>query len=478
MRTVLGVVLAATVLATGPADAQSTKPKPALKVLTKPEAAPAAPKDPAKVLDEARAALGQVQIFSYEGLAAGEGELSKSTLTHAGKVVADRADAGGWRLYTQGKSTTPGTDVAGAGEYEIAYDGVTARSVRVVDRTLVEKTMEDPTDVGELAGFLGAQGAKPVVAWELLAADPLAPASGQSVTYEGVVSVGGVACDVVRVGGDGAPPPQAATASPAAGAKPKAPVKPAGKPGPTDAKAPETPGPTVTRGVRYYIAQSDHLPRRIDRLGPPEGEAGLNGTRSLVLKDFKINEQAESAPFGIEPPDGYRIKVADKTNRVPGERPGKQLGDPENTRKKGKANVGDAAPAWTLKDPSGANVSLSDLKDKVVVLDFWGTWCPWCVKAMPQLQKVYDKYRARGATVIGMNIENDPKADPVRFMQRNKFTYGLLLNAEGAVKDYGVSGFPTLVVVGKDGTVIAREEGYSPDLEKKLSEILDKALAK
>ena len=123
-------------------------------------------------------------------------------------------------------------------------------------------------------------------------------------------------------------------------------------------------------------------------------------------------------------------------------------------------------------------MSLVDLKGKVVVLDFWGTWCPWCVKAMPQLQKVYDKYRSRGATVIGLNIENDPKADPVKFMQRNKFTYGLLLNAEGAVKDYGVSGFPTLVVVGKDGTVIAREEGYSPDLEKKLGEIIDKALAK
>jgi peroxiredoxin len=93
--------------------------------------------------------------------------------------------------------------------------------------------------------------------------------------------------------------------------------------------------------------------------------------------------------------------------------------------------VGTPAPDWTLPTPDGTKVSLSGYAGKVVVLDFWGTWCPFCLKAMPQIQKLHEGVQGQGGVVVvGLNTENDPSADPAGFMRQKKYTYGLVLNAE------------------------------------------------
>jgi thiol-disulfide isomerase/thioredoxin len=71
------------------------------------------------------------------------------------------------------------------------------------------------------------------------------------------------------------------------------------------------------------------------------------------------------------------------------------------------APVPRAAPTFTLKTPTGATVTLESLKGKLVLVDFWATWCVPCVKAMPDLQKLHTQYAAKGLTVVGISIDDE-----------------------------------------------------------------------
>ena len=151
--------------------------------------------------------------------------------------------------------------------------------------------------------------------------------------------------------------------------------------------------------------------------------------------------------------------------------------------------VGTQAPPFELKDFDGKTVKLSDFKGKVLVLDFWGTWCPPCRASMPAIQKVHEKYKDRGVVVLGMNSESNPKANPKKFKEDNKITYGSVTKAETVSGLYKVQGWPTFYVIGKDGKVVWGATGLSSPpgggggaaaqleyLESNLSQAIDKAL--
>ncbi|GJQ30091.1 MAG: hypothetical protein HBSAPP03_19750 [Phycisphaerae bacterium] len=407
------------------------KPAPAPTPAPSPAEPPKVRKDPAQVLSAARAAVEKVQVLSYTGAFVGPGGGEPSA---KGEVTATRAEAGGWMMHVKGTGVRSGEGgVAGKSKpFEIGYDGATARSIAEEDSVVYETSA---FEWDELLAFMTAQGARPIVAWEVFGEDVL-PGADITLAFEGQETLDGVLCDVVRVR-----PPEGAS------------------------------GP----GVRYALGVSDSLPRRIERVGADAG--------TLTLTSVRTGPDVLSAVYALPTPTGYRIRDPGRAGaKVAGGDvdKGSLLGDPE---KKLQASmqplkVGDAAPAWELKDASGKTVSLADFKGKVVVLDFWGTWCVWCVKAMPAIEAVHKKYADRGVVVLGMNTENDPDADPAGFMKRNNFTYGLVLNAEKITKAYKVLGYPQLYVVGPDGTIVGVEQGYSPDLEEKLSKIIDAALPK
>ena len=131
------------------------------------------------------------------------------------------------------------------------------------------------------------------------------------------------------------------------------------------------------------------------------------------------------------------------------------------------------APAFTLVDEGGKEVRLSDYKGKVVIADFWGTWCKWCLKTMPALNKIYEKFNDKNVVVLGISCQEPPIADPVKFMKSKNYNYKCLVQGDEVAKNYHVTGFPTMYVIDKEGKIAKVIIGYAENLEKNLENILN-----
>ena len=133
--------------------------------------------------------------------------------------------------------------------------------------------------------------------------------------------------------------------------------------------------------------------------------------------------------------------------------------------------VGEAAPNWQLMDAEGKTHSLSDYRGKIVVMEFWATWCGPCAQVMPRLQKLHEKYRDRGVVVFGVNsFEHD---NPVAMMKQKHYGYGLLLKGEEIAAAYKVASLPVVYIIGADGRVVYCHEGVD---YKNLASLIEKYL--
>lgn len=142
------------------------------------------------------------------------------------------------------------------------------------------------------------------------------------------------------------------------------------------------------------------------------------------------------------------------------------------------AEVNAAAPDFTLKDLTGKNISLSDYRGKVVLLEFWATWCPPCKAALPALLALNKKYEPKGFTVIGLSIDTDSDVSEKlrQFSALHTITYPILLADEETQKKYNIVSIPTSFLIGKDGKVIDIYRGYSEEFDNKVSAQIEKLL--
>ncbi len=134
-------------------------------------------------------------------------------------------------------------------------------------------------------------------------------------------------------------------------------------------------------------------------------------------------------------------------------------------------NEGDVVPNWTLMDADGNEVSLESLRGKPVILDFWGTWCVWCVVAMPKIETVYQEIGDK-AHIYGISCKEPDDADPKAFLKEKGVTYPTLVKGDNVAKLLNVEGYPTLLVIDKEGKLLHKHSGYSKDLDKSLIELL------
>ncbi len=140
--------------------------------------------------------------------------------------------------------------------------------------------------------------------------------------------------------------------------------------------------------------------------------------------------------------------------------------------------VGKPAPAFAGEDLDGKPLSLADFRGRVVVLDFWATWCGPCVQAMPHLQKVAEKYADKPVTVIGVNRDSQGAEKKIRnLLEEKKTTFRQLMDPEGDVAEkYEVTGIPQTVLIDTQGVVQDVRIGFTSGIEEDLSAGIEKLL--
>ena len=137
-------------------------------------------------------------------------------------------------------------------------------------------------------------------------------------------------------------------------------------------------------------------------------------------------------------------------------------GDKTEKVKKTREGIseGEIAPDFTLKDLKGTEVNLKEFRGKVVLLNFWATWCPPCRKEIPSMVEIYKKYKDRGLEIIGVNLDKLGKSEVEKFSLEHKINFPVLLNPSGNVASlYGVVVLPTTVFLDRNGRIKGRISG-------------------
>jgi thiol-disulfide isomerase/thioredoxin len=126
------------------------------------------------------------------------------------------------------------------------------------------------------------------------------------------------------------------------------------------------------------------------------------------------------------------------------------------------------APDFTLKAFDGRVVTLSQLKGKVVLLDFWATWCAPCRESIPHLIQLYKDYRESGFELVGMNVDRGDMEVVRRYIQSMDIPYPVVNTPEEMVRVYRVTGIPATLLIDKRGKIRERITGFNPTVAKHL----------
>lgn len=118
-----------------------------------------------------------------------------------------------------------------------------------------------------------------------------------------------------------------------------------------------------------------------------------------------------------------------------------------------------AAPNFTVNDSKGAPVSLADYKGKVVLLNFWATWCHGCVEEMPWFMEFQDKYRAKGLAVIGVSMDDDGWKSVTPFVEEKKVNYRVVIDDKKVSAEFGLGAMPMTVLIDRNGRIANNYEG-------------------
>lgn len=455
------------------AFAQPTQP---VQPVQEAQPVPAADAQALALLARVKESWSRVTAFSMTAKATSEGYTDRANEAKA-TLAGAKAQVGDWKLALKEEtardadagtnhphadkpnsdkpaSEKPAADKSDAQRkgIEITYDGATARSMRHKDKAVVQRTF---VKVAQLRDFFTLQEGAVFVPWALIDPDVLsAPAF---VALTGTHPVGDHACIMLEISDE---PPAVQDQR-----------KDDGRP---------------RESIILYVSEKTALVHRIDTVQQND-KSGKKFIRTLVLDDIRLNDDAVLQDFAPPTPDGYAVRTRGGGGVVRGgggaEGGGKLGGGVKPSEEKkdgsvaGGANpqaanqaglphgitwahdartlkAGSTIPQFSLKNPKGDTITNDSYKGKVLVIDFWGTWCPPCRAAMPALQKVHEKFAGKDVAVIGFNMERDPSADPAAFKKKNKYTYDLLLEADDLLTDFKVSGFPTFYVVAPDGTVV------------------------
>ena len=131
----------------------------------------------------------------------------------------------------------------------------------------------------------------------------------------------------------------------------------------------------------------------------------------------------------------------------------------------------DLAPDFTLNDLSGKPLTLSSLRGKYVILDFWGSWCVWCIKGIPQMKEYYQKYAGK-FEILGIDC-NDTEEKWKAAVEKHELPWLHVYNPRDSkvLEQYEIQGFPTKIIVGPDGKIVKTIIGEDPAFYRFLDEL-------
>jgi peroxiredoxin len=132
------------------------------------------------------------------------------------------------------------------------------------------------------------------------------------------------------------------------------------------------------------------------------------------------------------------------------------------------------APDFNLEDASGKDVKLSDLKGKVVLVNFWATWCEGCQVEIPWFVEFQKEYASRGLVVVGISMDDDGWKSIKPWIKEKKVNYPIVIGNEGLGKQYGLEGMPLTALVDREGRIADVHRGIveKADARQKIRDLL------
>lgn len=251
--------------------------------------------------------------------------------------------------------------------------------------------------------------------------------------------------------------------------------------------------------TRWYLAKDDHLPRRIEwklaaypDLVGEQAEQGLE----MVLSNLKINPPLEPDTFKLPQPAGSSSgtggasaadsasteqKTDTEKNKLSTDtKKNEDVSDHDKDGKQKrerppKLEHGQLAPDFSLKDSQGREHKLSGYRGKVVVLDFWASWCRPCRDTMPGLEKFADDYKSKGVVVMSLNIEDDP-TDALALLANRTSSILHLMHAKNVARTYRTTGIPDYLVLDRQGRLVQRVQGIRDNIILEITKVVEVAL--
>ncbi|MDE5791468.1 MAG: TlpA family protein disulfide reductase [Muribaculaceae bacterium] len=237
----------------------------------------------------------------------------------------------------------------------------------------------------------------------------------------------------------------------------------------------------IQQEYMVFVSSSDSVPEA-------EAKAIMDRYDAAVKKFVAEHPKSPAVPFAILDLSGDDFKKV-YDNMTPeakssilmpyAELYNKQVEEMQSARNEEEARKAEVAsgtitaPNFTLPDLAGKKVSLSDFRGKWVVLDFWGSWCGWCVKGFPALREAYEKYGDK-IVVIGIDC-NESEADWRAGVKQHQIPWLNLYNGHDKklYTDYNIEGFPTKAIINPEGKLVDLTTGEDPTFYDRLAKFVE-----